>query len=348
MIANNVSIKGVVSCVPKLRLDNLNDKFIDEADKLVQATGIRYRHVVSEDTCTSDLCIRAAEVLMSQLNWKAEEIDCLIFVTQTPDYVLPATSNSIQSRLSLRSSTFCLDISLGCSGYIYAMSVCTAMLELGYFRKGLVLAGDTISKICSTEDKSTYPLFGDAGSATALQYCPGAPQLKFSFGSDGEGSDAIIVRDGGYRNPTTLQSFQHKLYGDAGVRHSDLQLHLNGMDVFSFGITVVPRAINDFLEKYSISKAAIDHYIFHQANLFMNERIRKKLEIPAEKVPYSLHSFGNTSSATIPLTMATQLSVSTEHKDHSCIACGFGVGLSWGVMNFPLKNVEILEFITYE
>jgi 3-oxoacyl-[acyl-carrier-protein] synthase-3 len=172
--------------------------------------------------------------------------------------------------------------------------------------KVLFLAGDTILKFCSGQDKSTYPLFGDAGTATALEYCPGSDPFLFNMGSDGEGYQAIFIQDGGYRNPFSVSSLNDIVRGE-GITSNNLQLILDGMEVFSFGIKRAPESVNALIDEFTLSKEKIDYFIFHQANYLMNEKIRKKLNLPPEKTPYSLRDFGNTSSATIPLTMNTQL-----------------------------------------
>jgi 3-oxoacyl-[acyl-carrier-protein] synthase-3 len=199
-------------------------------------------------------------------------------------------------------------------------------------------------KLCSDQDKSAYPLFGDAGTATALEYCSGTNSLRFNMNSDGEGHGAIFIPDGGLRNPFSLSSLNAVTRNQGAVSNS-LQLILDGLEVFSFGIKRVPENVNGLLGEFALNKDQIDYFIFHQANLLMNEKIRKKLQLPAEKVPYSLRDFGNTSSATIPLTMVTQLRDSISKKKASHVACGFGVGLSWGSVNFITDCISCPELV---
>jgi 3-oxoacyl-[acyl-carrier-protein] synthase-3 len=350
---NNVGIRGIAACVPKQIDENSTSHLFDSEalKKFVSATGIERKRKVPENICTSDLCVAAAEKLISELNWNKEDIGFLIFVTQTPDYILPATSPIIQERLGLSKDCYTLDISLGCSGWIYGMSVASSLVtcckSMSYDSgrvgveggdKSLILAGDTLTKICSIDDKSTYPLFGDAGTATALEYCADAEPVLFNMNSDGSGYKAIHINDGGYRNPFSVYSLDSKERGK-GVVSNNLQLILDGMDVFSFGIKRAPESVNKLIETFNLDKEQIDYFIFHQANLFMNEQIRKKLKLPPEKVPYSLKDFGNTSSATIPLTMVTQLNGALKEKKLRHIACGFGVGLSWGSMYFSTDKI---------
>jgi len=340
----NVIIKGVSACVPSCIQENIKlPVFLSQEDahKFISSTGIENRRVSDEKTTTSDLCFHAAEKLIADLNWQKEDIDCLIFVTQTPDYILPATSCILQNRLGLSEECFSLDISLGCSGWVYGMSIISNLLSTGAFKKGLLLVGDTLSKINSKDDKSSYPLFADAGTATALEHQKNMTKIKkiyFHLATDGSGFETIIIPDGANRNRVSPESFINKEYGE-GIVRNNLNIALNGMDVFSFGISKAPQSVNKMIEHFNLDKEAINYFIFHQANLFMNEKIRKKLKLPEEKVPYSLKEFGNTSSATIPLTMVTQLQRKLQNEKLKLIGCGFGVGLSWGSIYFSTDKI---------
>jgi 3-oxoacyl-[acyl-carrier-protein] synthase-3 len=238
-----------------------------------------------------------------------------------------------------------MDISLGCSGWVYGFSAIAQFLSNGGgMKRGLLLAGDTILKACSEFDKSTYPLFGDAGTATALEFDINAKSTFFHLQTDGEGHEAIIIPDGGFRNITTEKSLVYE-DGDGDNQRNRLQLRLNGMDVFAFGISQAPQSVNRILEYASVERENVDYYLFHQANLFMNEKIRKKLKLTEEQVPYSLKDFGNTSSATIPLTMTTQIRKQLQQNPTKLIACGFGVGLSWGSVYFETNHLVCPELI---
>jgi 3-oxoacyl-[acyl-carrier-protein] synthase III len=345
----NVEIKGIAACVPATHEQNtsLNIFNGEDSQNFFKTTGVGARYIAGRSVCTSDLCVAAAKKLLNELNWLPEEVEGLIFVTQTPDYILPATSPSIQLQLGLPETCFTLDISLGCSGFVYGLSTLAAYMQAGGIKKALLLTGDTISRICSPEDKSTYPLFGDAGTATALEFKSGAEGFKFHLASDGSGKDAIIIKDGGYRNQYNETSTTKQIIAD-GICRSNLDLALDGMDVFSFGITKAPQSVNLLLDKFQLQKEVIDLFFFHQANMMMNEKIRKKLELPVEKVPYSLKDFGNTSSATIPLTMVTQTASKLKTETCNIVACGFGVGLSWGSVFFKTENLVIPDLIFYE
>ncbi|GHN00236.1 3-oxoacyl-ACP synthase [Cytophagales bacterium WSM2-2] len=343
----NIRIEGIVSCVPRSRqlVRDCNCLTSEEADKLIATTGIVERRIADSSICTSDLCFESAKKLIDQLGWQKEEVDALIFVTQTPDYVLPATSPILQDRLGLADSCFTLDISLGCSGYVYGFVTLANLMANGQIKKGLLLVGDTISKVCSPEDKSTFPLFGDAGTATALIFDKTAEPIYANMRSNGRGYKSIIINDGGYRSPFSSNSLNSTVISPGIKRRSD-QLILEGMDVFSFGITKAPEVIRQLLANFEIFENDIDYFVFHQANLMMNEKIRKKLGIPPEKVPYSLGKYGNTSCATIPHTMATELQKNMTEKSSKIVLCGFGVGLSWGAVYIktdPLKYLGSIE-----
>ncbi|MCL2651727.1 MAG: ketoacyl-ACP synthase III [Candidatus Azobacteroides sp.] len=346
----NVKISGISACVPEqIDENNLYPLFDDSAYKnFVSTTGVERKRKSAPDVCTSDLCVSAAETLISDLNWNKDEISIVVLVTQSPDYLLPATSIIIQDRLGLSKDCCALDISLGCSGWVYGMSVVAGLLKSSANGSGkaLLLAGDISSRGSSPEDKSTYPLFGDAGTATALEYAEeGAPML-FGMNSDGSGYKAIIINDGGYgfRNPFSLSSLDMIERGD-GIVSNNMHVVLEGMDVFAFGIKRAPESVNKLIEAFKLDKDKVDYFTFHQANLFMNEMIRKKLKLPAEKVPYSLKDFGNTSSASIPLTMIAELKNELKTKSLNHIACGFGVGLSWGSVYFETDKIVCSDLV---
>lgn len=340
----NVRICGLGACVPATN-ENISEVYKwGDSSTFIETTGIKKRRKSNPDITSSDLCFYAAEKLIEDLGWDKSEIEALIFVSQTPDYPLPATSCILQDRLDLAKECYTLDISLGCSGWVYALSVITSLMQSGFIKKGLLLAGDTVTKMCSSEDKSTCPLFGDAGTATALEYKVNTEGFNFSFNADGKGFETIIVKDGGFRNPTTTESFIEK---DAGedIKRSDNQLVLDGMDVFSFGISKAPKSVKGLCSYFDITLENVDLVTFHQANMMMNEMIRKKLKLEAAKVPYSMDEFGNTSCASIPLTLVVREASKLRNEKLSHIACGFGVGLSWGSVWFETDKIVVPNLI---
>jgi 3-oxoacyl-[acyl-carrier-protein] synthase-3 len=337
---DNVSLSGVLTVVPKqIKSNEDSDLFnsANDSEKFISVTGIKEKRHVEGNVCTSDLCCKAAELLLDKINWSKDEIDILIMVTQTPDYLAPNTSIIMQDRLGLPKTCICFDVPLGCSGYVYGLSIISQFLQNGSLEKGLLLVGDTLSRQCSPQDKSTFPLFGDAGTASAVEYKPNS-KMNFNLWSDGSGYKAIIVPDGGYRNPFTLESLVTKEDKEGNIR-SQIQTFMEGSDVFTFGISVVTKEFKKFIEHFNIDVTKVDYSYFHQANKFMNEMIRKKVGLTKEQLPYSLHKYGNTSSATIPLTMSYVGDVTV---NKSVIFCGFGVGLSIGIMYTKLPD----NFIT--
>jgi 3-oxoacyl-[acyl-carrier-protein] synthase-3 len=341
-----VAIKGIACCVPKNTERNRDITSIpaEEMEKFIDATGIEERRIASAEMCTSDLCFEAASKIIDSLNWNKEDINILVFVSQTGDYILPNTATILQSRLGLSNACIAFDVTLGCSGYVYGLSVISSMMKSMGLKKGLLLVGDTSSKLVSKRDKSTFPLFGDAGSATGLESGENYPDMMFDLGTDGAGHKSIIVDDGGSRNPFSLNSLEYKIQ-EGGIEKNACQLELNGMDVFSFGISQVPLTVKALLAKYNFTNETIDFFVFHQANQKMNKMIAKKLKLPEEKVPYSLKEFGNTSSATVPLTIVACLKNKIETTKSNLLLCGFGVGLSWGTAIVELDNVVIPDLI---
>lgn len=343
---SNIAIKGISACVPKNTEHNIDYSWVTEEEirKFMDATGVQHRRIVPDDVCTSDLCYAAADKLLNDLQWERSQVEILVFVSQTADYVLPVTSAILQDKLGLSKECVAFDVPLGCSGYIYGLSVIAGMMKATGLKKGLLLVGDTSSKLASKKDKSTAPLFGDAGTATALELSDDAAPLLFNLGTDGTGYEAIIVPHGNSRNKATAESLVYNKI-DEGIERNSCQLVLEGMDVFSFGITQAPKTVNALLTHFNVDKDAVDHFVFHQANLMMNKMITKKLKLPDEKIPYSLEHFGNTSSATIPLTIVTELNKQVSEAPKKLIMCGFGVGLSWGTAYAELNRIVCPELI---
>jgi len=343
----NVRIAGISAGVPKnvfSILDGDNNISLAEgtsAEDFVKATGVRERRI-SHNLTTSDLCCSAAEQLITDLNWKKEEIDAVFFVSQTADYILPATSCIIQDRLGLSKECYTTDIALGCSGWVYGLSSAVSLISSNNLKKVLLMAGDAKKRVLAPDD----PLFGHAGTVTALEYAEDEDGFQFHFGTDGNGYDAIITPDGGSRNQVSISSFEQ--YDFEGKLINRMETRMKGMDVFSFGISTAPRTEKKLAEYYSFDFFDHDYYIFHQANMKMNNMIVKKLKLPIEKVPSCMYNFGNTSSASIPLTIVSQLKGKIENKETKFLCCGFGVGLSWGTVRFKTRNVVISNLVEVE
>lgn len=315
----------------------------EEIDKTINAIGIKERRVADESTCASDLCFKAAQKLMEDNNIDVNTIDMLLFLSQTPDYKIPATAPILQHRLGLSTTTACFDLNLACSGFVYGLSTAFSYASQQGINRVLLLVGETFSKIVSSCDKVNLPLYGDAGTATLIEKGDYSDSF-FELMSDGSGAKTIMIPAGECRNPATAENLQIT-EKEEGNKRSDNQIYMDGMDVFNFTLRIVPKAIKDMLAKISLQSECdgadpvVDYFLFHQANKFMIDFIVKKLKIDPAKVPFSIDRFGNTSSASIPLTMVCELAKMREKK--KVILCGFGAGLSWATAYMELSNCAI-------
>jgi len=342
LMIDNVRIAGFASGVPRNVVNNFKLKVYENAkysvDDFVRSTGVEKRRH-SEKLTTSDLCFEATEKLLTDLGWQREDVDALVFVTQTPDYIYPASACILQDRLGLSQDCYAEDISLGCSGWVYGLSNVASLLSSGSMKKALLLAGDAKGVV-----PGDSPLFGHAGTVTALEYAQGALGFKFHFGTDGSGYDAIIVPDGGCRNGINERSFEDvEMFG---MKSSRIQGYMKGMDVFGFSMTTAPKSVRQLSEHFGFDYLDYDWFVFHQANKSMNDMIVRLLKLDIAKVPYSISDFGNTSSASIPLTITTQLMGKASNKKFIC--CSFGVGLSWGTVAFETDNIIISDLVEVE
>lgn len=341
----NVAIKGVAACVPKnvQRNEALTDIVpADELKKIIDSVGIIERRYVDDNTCASDLCYAAAEQLLTEMDIDRASIDVVIFMSQTADYKIPATAPILQHRLGLSKDTACFDVSLACSGYVYALTTAFSYVNLPHVNRVLLLDGETFSKIVNSKDKTNALLYGDAGTATLLEKKEGAI-YNVVLHTDGEGWEAVSIAGGGSRNPFNEKSLELKERQDGSVGN-DLQVYMNGLDVFNFTLKVVPKSVKEILSK---TETTIDEYgsiIFHQANKFMIEFFAKKLKYSMDNVPISLDKFGNTSSATIPLTIVSEL-YGKEMENKKVIISGFGAGLSWATATVDLTDTHICKLI---
>ncbi|MDM0027663.1 ketoacyl-ACP synthase III [Variovorax saccharolyticus] len=308
-----------------------------ERERLVRNIGIHHRRLCPPWQCFSDLAFDATEKLLEELQWQRDEVDALIVVTQSPDYLIPATAIILQDRLKLSHATIAFDVNLGCSGYPFGLHILGSMIASGAVKKGLVLVGDRSG---SLDD----PLFSDAGTATALEFDPSAAPMHFDLNSDGSGHRAIILPVGGHREP---YGPQHAVptRDEHGRLHWPSELILDGPAVLSFSTHQVPPSVRRALEFAGMSNDDIDYFVFHQANRMINETIRKKLGLPAEKVPSTLADFGNTSGASLPVTVTARLNETLAQGKHRVLFCGFGIGLSWGSAIVDIESARFPALI---
>jgi len=343
----NVGILGISAVVPKNIVDNWNfaDIFTtQEIENTINTTGIGQRRFADEKICASDLCYEAALKLIKDLDLQKEDIDLLIFLSQTSDFHQPATAPILQHRLGLPKTTGAFDINLACSGYIYGLATAFSFVSQKDINKVLLLVGETLSKIVSKKDRATSLLFGDAGSATIIKKNKKFGPSFFSMNSDGSGDWILKISSGGYRNPTSIENLKEKKYKDGSIR-TDEQLFMDGMEVFNFTMREVPKDINKILEYSNLNLDEIDYIIFHQANKFITDFFIKKLKFPKEKVPYCLNKFGNTSAVSIPLTIVSELKNEIINSNKKIILSGFGGGLSWGTTLLELNNCYISDLL---
>lgn len=325
-------ISGLSACVPSSIRYNAEYDWISPAEResLIKTTGVEQCRVAGIGTTSVDLAFASANHLINSLGWKPEDIQLLVLVTQTGDYLMPASSNILQDRLGLSKDCMAIDINSGCSGYINGLAVASSLVSSGRIAKALLLTAEIPSRNTSPTDKSTYPLFGDAAAATAMEYDADSAQLWFNIQSDGKGYDAIMIPDGGMRNPVDPdKSFVMQRLAP-GIERNNLHLGLDGIKVFNFSLREVVPNIRALIHAAGIEQQDIDYYVLHQANKLIIDSIRKKLGESPERFPLSIKHFGNTSSASIPLTMVTEMREKLTTYPKRLLLSGFGVGLSWG------------------
>lgn len=338
---DNFKVSGVVTCAPSRVVHNSHfyEKFSEAGVKdVVKLIGVEERRWVDSGTSTADLCLIAGQRVLGKLHWNPGSVDAVIFLSQTPNWRLPATACWLQKSLGVGTRAIAFDVNLGCSGYPYALWLGASLLKSNGLKRILIAVGDTISKLVDSEDRATALLFGDAGSVTALEYSESSESTYFVFGSDGAGWDKLIVPSGGFKDPSSLNSL-----GIEG-RKSDA-LYMNGGEIFNFTLRSVPGLVADTLAISNTEIGDYDAFLFHQANLFMLKHLAKKSGIPLEKFLINIDKFGNTSSASIPLLMTTKLCSGGQQK---LMLCGFGVGYSWGATSILLDASTHLEHVDYE
>lgn len=328
------AIHAIEYVLPEARLEN--EALAAElggdwsAEKIETKTGIRARHVAAEGECSSDLAVRAAEKLFASGACAAADIDFVLLCTQTPDYVLPTTACVVQHRLGIPTSAGALDFNLGCSGFVYGLSLAKGLVETGQAKNVLFLTAETYTKLIHPGDRSVRTLFGDAAAATLVRAVEDATTHvgPFVFGTDGRGAENLIVPTGGYREPRSPASAAVTEDESGNLRSRD-HLFMNGSEIFAFTLNSVPKAVNALLEREGCKLEDVDLFVFHQANEFMLEHLRKKVKIPKEKFVVAMQDVGNTVSATIPLAIKSAVEAGRVSKGARVMCVGFGVGYSW-------------------
>lgn len=344
---HNVGVRAMSACVPSKVVYNRSLGYLipeEEIEKTIQSIGIEERRIADDDVCASDLCYKAAKKLMEDNDIDPGSIDVLLFVSQTGDYRIPATSPILQHRLGLSKDTCCLDLTLGCSGYVFALSTAFAYASMEGVNRVLLLDGETFSKIVNKHDKVDWPLYGDAATATLIEKGD-FDESVFILKTDGSGENAVKIPGGGMRNRTTVASLENTVREEGNVRN-DLEVYMDGMDVFNFAMSVVPKGVKEIAKETGTTLDDIDWLVFHQANKFMTDFFAKRLKFSMDKVPYCIQKYGNTSSTSVALTIVSELK--ERLKDGDCIVMsGFGAGLSWGTARIVFNGCKISQIIEY-
>ncbi len=330
-------VRGIVTCVPARTFDNTRDTTAftrDEVRKVVAMAGVSERRIVDGRTCSSDLCYGAAVTLLDALGWERSSVEGL--VTQTPDYFMPSSSCLLQERLGLSTECAAYDLGLGCSGYVYGLWLAALMLQAGGLRRVLLLHGETPTLYADEADRSVSLLFGDAGSATALER-QDTPDARWTFvlRTDGSGAEHLIVRGGGFRDRFCPDRRRH-------------YVAMDGAEVFNFTIREVPPLIEDTLKAAGCSPDDVDYYVFHQSNRFIIRHLMTKCGMPADKVPMTLDRYGNTVGPSVPLTITRGIDLSAAGRPLRLLLLGYGVGLSWGSALVTLPPGLVRDHVEWE
>jgi 3-oxoacyl-[acyl-carrier-protein] synthase III len=330
-------IRAICSSVPERVFDNLTETTAfdpKEVEKVVRMAGVRRRYVASDRICSSDLCATAAKRLLDHLEWDPKSIDALIFVTQTQDYLLPSTACLVQHWLGLADGCAAFDVGLGCSGYPYGLWLASMMVSTGGFKRVLMLHGETPTRFSDKSDRSVALLFGDAGSATAVEAEPddGPTPWWFSLHTDGSGWRDLIIEGGGFRDRFPADPKKNFV-------------SMNGAGIFNFAIRAVPSVIEETLVASSTDSATIDYFILHQSNLFIMRHLAQKMKIPQDKIPLSIQEFGSAGGPSIALTLTQGKLNRPNERALRLLLVGYGVGLSWGTALVSLGPDAVLDHV---
>jgi 3-oxoacyl-[acyl-carrier-protein] synthase-3 len=345
---DSVGIYALSAAVPRTVIDNYKyTRYFpeDQVKEVVDKVGIYERRFADEKTCSSDLCFAAAEKLFADNDIDRSEIDLLIFISQTPDYRMPATSVILQHRLGLPNSTIAFDINLGCSAFMYGLSVAYSMMSnQPGLRKALILDGETRSKVYSPKDRRTAFLFGDGGVAALVERDERFGRSFFSLNSDGAREGLIKIDAGGYRNMSSAETVKEKVVDEYGNIRSDEQGYMHGGDVFNFVIREIPKDIKNLCSWTGDDIQSMDYYVFHQANNFINSYIAKKMKLDISKIPSTIAKFGNTSSVSVPLTIVSELKDKLS-GNKKLLLSAFGVGMTWATAIVNFNNCRISDIV---
>ena len=328
-------IRAICSSVPERLFDNLKETTAfdrKDVEKVVKLAGVRTRHMASDQICSSDLCVAAAKRVLERLDWDPQTVDALIFVTQSQDYLLPSTACILQHWLGLSDACAAFDVGLGCSGYPYGLWLASMMLAGGGHKRVLLLHGETPTRFSDRSDRSVALLFGDAGSATALEAGGEGDDWWFSLHTDGSGWRDLIVEGGGFRDRFPADPKKHFV-------------SMNGAAIFNFAIKRIPPTIQETLAAAGVTRESIDYFILHQSNLFIMRHLAQKMGIPEAKLPLSIEKFGSAGGPSVPLTLTQGGILRPADRALRLLLVGYGVGLSWGSALLSLPPDAVLDHV---
>lgn len=344
---NNVGISAIAACVPKKVVSNFDLGYMmpkDNINRLIKSIGIEERRHAESDVTASDLCYKAAERLIKDNQIDKNTIDLLIFCTMAHDQVAPPTSTILQHRLQLPTTTACLDLIYACSGFVHSLATAFAYCSSMGANRALVLVGETMSKMVNPLDKVNYPLYGDAGTAFLVEKGAFSHSI-FELTADGSGADYVKIPSRGYRNPLTADSLVDKEREEGNYR-KDIDITMDGMETFNHAIYIIPKQIKILMEEAGITVDDIDFLVSHQANKLMVDYICKKAKMDMNKVPFCLQKYGNTSCASIPLTIVSELYDKLDGEKHLFFSA-IGAGWSCGTAYLTTKNLKVSPIFDY-
>ncbi|NDV61626.1 ketoacyl-ACP synthase III [Puniceicoccales bacterium CK1056] len=348
---SGVRIGGLVTVVPKNEVSLSDEAYLfdnnhAQIDRLKATIGLDKRRVAPPGMTANDMAEAAVRKLLEETETDPESIDGIFMVTQTPDYLQPGNAVLLQGRIGLPTTCAAMDFNLGCSGYVYGLWAAHSFIAGGGLKRVILVVGDTISQIVSKDDRALRPLFGDAACATLLEADPSAPEALFDLQSDGTGYESLWQPGGAFREPWSVESAEVKTLGE-GIQRSRCNLHMDGAEIFNFSLKVEPKAISDMFAATAWEPESVEGVVFHQANRYIIDNIRRRLKLPPEQVPSgTVERFGNQSSASIPATLTDHYGDKLTKASHRFFLSGFGVGLSWATCAVelpPLACNSLLE-----
>lgn len=356
-VFHHVKVSGISVVVPQKEVHieeeiQYYNNDIQKVQRIKELVGLSKRRVVEGNVSAGDLSFQAAQNLIDDMSINVSDIDALVFVVQNPDFSCPATACILHNRLKLEKNCLAFDVNQGCAGYIYGLWLAGSLVESGACKKVLLCAGDAFSAKCCVQNRTTAPVFGDAGSATLIEYCSKESISYFSLGTDGTGYENIIVPGGGAKIPFMYSASDNgelcqALINQENVSHL-IDLYMDGLAVFNFTMTVIPEHIKDLMKFAGVNENNIDVLVLHQANKQIIQNIGRKVGFSSDKVPFhTLENYGNQTIASIPSVICDVLREDILHGKKHCILSGFGVGLSWASCILTLDHVFCLEIKDY-